>query len=143
MADSEPTPVWKLIVVRVVVWVLFGVVFGLLPLIISIIKDAASAEGLHLSSVLGKGELLMIGAVIAAGSLGELLATWLRASDGMGTKVLRILTGFTVLAAFTGNTILYVYAGSLSPSAIANLSLIFFSVTVIGSTVAVGTAAGT
>ncbi|MEV6448600.1 hypothetical protein [Amycolatopsis sp. NPDC051716] len=138
----EEMPAWKVKLVRVVVWVLFGVIFGLLPVIIAAFRDSVSPEGLNLDKMLGSGELLIVGAVIAAGATGELFASSRRRStDGIVANLMWIFAGFAVIAAFAADTILYLIAVGPSHSAMTSLSLIFFSATVVGTTIAVGTAA--
>lgn len=72
--EPEVTSRRKALITRLSVWLLFGVILGLLPLIASVIKGAMSPDGLSFTQVLGGGELFIVSAVIAAGAMGELFA---------------------------------------------------------------------
>ena len=60
---------------RLVVWLLFGCLASLLPLVIEFVKAIDTAEGPSFSRIFGSGELLIISAVLAAGTLGEVIHT--------------------------------------------------------------------
>lgn len=122
---------------RVLVWLLFGAVFGLMPLFAVTIKEEFSPVGFNLDELLKNGDLFIVSAVLAAGAIGELLAA---ASRGM-SFFLSIISGFFCLMTFAGDTIAYVVAGSGSPAEVATASLWFFPVTLLASGLCVGTAA--
>jgi len=124
--------------VRLTVWVLFGVIIALLPLIAVGIKDAMSAEGFHLCNVLVDGELFVVSAVLAAGALGELLGAAYR--TGLGLVV--VFAGFGCFATFAGNMMCYMVVADSLPGAVVEVSVWLFALTLIPSGVAIGTAAG-
>ncbi len=62
------------IAIRMTLWLGFGVVFGLAPVIVNTVKSWMSPAGLNLTEVLGHGELFITGAVVAGSAIGELVA---------------------------------------------------------------------
>jgi hypothetical protein len=121
---------------RIVVWLLFGAIFGLMPLFALALKEVLSPAGFSIDSILKNGDLFIISAVLSAGALGELLAAG-SLSGGLAV----ILSGFFCLACFAGNTIAYVTAGGATASQIAVVSIWFFPPTLIVSAICVGMAA--
>jgi len=63
---------------RLIVWLLFGAVFGLMPLFAVSLKEVFSPDGFHINNVLKNGDLFIVSAVLAAGAIGELLAATTR-----------------------------------------------------------------
>lgn len=61
-----------MVITRLLLWLIFGVVIGLLPLFADGIKETLSAGGFSFSHTLSQGELFVVSAVIAAGAIGEL-----------------------------------------------------------------------
>lgn len=122
---------------RLIVWLLFGAVFGLMPLFAVSLKEVFSSGGFHINNVLKNGDLFIVSAVLAAGAIGELLAATTR---GLSSFV-AVIAGFFCLATFAGDTIAYVVVGSASASEIATASYWFFPITLVASGVCVGTAA--
>jgi len=121
---------------RIVVWLLFSAIFGLLPLFAVMMKEIMSPAGFHITSVLASGDLFIVSAVISAGALGELIAAGTKEAE-----LVVIIAGFFCLAAFAGNTLAFVFAGNAKPSEIVAISLWFFPATLIASGLCVGTAA--
>lgn len=126
----------KIAAKRILVWLLFGAVFGLMPLFAVMIKELLSPEGLRFSTVLNGGDLFIVSAVLSAGALGELLA-----STGEKSDFIVIISGFFCLACFAGNTLAFVFASNARTSEIVILSLWFFPATLLASASCVGTAA--
>ena len=122
---------------RLVVWLLFGAIFGLMPLFAVSIQEAFSKSGFDIDQLLKHGDLFIASAVLSAGAIGELLAA---ASRGM-SFYLAVIAGFFCLAAFAGDTIAFVVAGSAPPAEVATASLWFFPLTLLASGLCVGTAA--
>jgi hypothetical protein len=127
----------RIMVKRILVWLLFGAIFGLMPLFAVGIKEAFSKNGFNIDQLLQGGDLFIVAAVLAAGALGELLAA---ASKGMNFYA-AIIAGFFCLAAFAGDTIAFLVAGSAPASEVATASLWFFPLTLLTSGLCVGTAA--
>lgn len=123
-------------VIRLAVWLLFGVVLGLLPLIANGIKGVMSNQGFSLTEVLGGGELFIVSAVIAAGAIGELLVGTVRRRP----PLLTVLAGFCTLAAFAANTMAYMAVSTAPHSIVTNLSLGFFPFTLLASGFSIGMA---
>lgn len=122
---------------RLIVWVLFGAFFGLMPLFAVGLKEVFSPSGFHIDNVLKNGDLFIVSAVLAAGALGELLAA---ASRGLSFFA-AVVAGFFCLVTFAGDTIAYLVAGSASTSEIVIASLWFFPITLLASGLCVGMAA--
>lgn len=135
--EPEVTSRRKTLITRLSVWLLFGVILGLLPLIASVIKGAMSTGGLSFTEVLGGGELFIVGAVIAAGAMGELFAGAFKE----GPSLLTILAGFWTLLAFAANTMAYMAVSTAPQTTVVHLSLGFFPFTLLASGLSVGTAA--
>ena len=94
--EPEVTSRRKALITRLSVWLLFGVMLGLLPLIARVIKGAMSKDGLSITEVLGDGELFIVSAVIAAGAMGELFAGAFKECPSL----LTVLAGFWTLSCF-------------------------------------------
>lgn len=122
---------------RVLVWLLFGAIFGLMPLFAVTLKEVFSPTGFKIDELLKNGDLFIVSAVLAAGAIGELLAA---ASRGM-SFYLAVISGFFCLITFAGDTIAYVVAGSAPPAEVTTASLWFFPVTLLASGLCIGTAA--
>lgn len=122
---------------RILVWLLFAAIFGLMPVFAVAIKEALSPDGFHIAGAVRNGDVFIVAAVLAAGVLGELIAA---ASKGMNFWG-AILDGFFTLAAFAGNTVAYVYAGSAPATTVVTTSYWVFPVTLLASGVCVWTAA--
>lgn len=126
------------IAVRLSVWTGFGVVFGLLPLIVGAIRTGMSREGFQLTAVLGHGELFIASAVIAGGAIGELVAAaFARDYSETATvfKVLAILIGCWTALALVANSIAYMV--DADPQTIRDASLWLFPVAVFPSGVTI------
>jgi hypothetical protein len=121
---------------RLLVWFLFGAIFGLLPLFAQALKEVLSPAIFHINSILQSGELFIVSAVLSAGALGELLATVSRR-----VSLVTIVAGFFCLTCFAGNTIAYVTADAAAISEIVAVSLWFFPPTLVASGVCIGVAA--
>lgn len=123
---------------RVLVWLLFGAVFGLMPLFAVSLKEAFTPAGFNIDTLLKSGDLFIVSAVLSAGALGELIAA---ASKGGMSFYFVVFSGFFCLAAFAGDTIAYVVASNATPSEVAIASLWCFPLTLLASGLCVGTAA--
>lgn len=122
---------------KLLVWLLFGVALGLLPLIASAIKGSMSARGFEFGEVVGDGELFIVSAVIAAAAMGELFSNGFREN----LRWLTVLAGFWTLLAFAANTMAYMSVPSAPQQTVVRLSTIFFLVTLPASGLSVGMAA--
>jgi hypothetical protein len=127
----------KVMIERVLVWLLFGAIFGLMPLFAVGIKEAFSKTGFNMDQLLQNGDLFIVSAVLSAGAIGELIAAAARGAN----FYLAVITGFFCLAAFAGDTIAYLVAASATPSEVATASLWFFPLTLLSGGLCVGTAA--
>jgi hypothetical protein len=58
-----------------VTWILFGCIASLLPFGIEAVKQLDSPENVTFDGLFGTGELLVVGAVLAAAALGEVIST--------------------------------------------------------------------
>lgn len=123
---------------RVLVWFLFGAIFGLMPLFAVALKQTFSVDGFDIDELLKDGELLIVSAVLSAGALGELIAA---AARGGMDFFLTILGGFFCLITFAGDTISYVVAANAPASEVVLASLWCFPLTLLASGLCIGTAA--
>lgn len=121
---------------RVLVWLLFGAIFGLFPLFAVALKEVLSPGGFHIDSILASGDLFIISAVLSAGALGELIA-----ASSKELELMVILAGFFCFVCFAGNILAFAFAGAAKPSQIITLCAWFFPATLIASASCVGRAA--
>jgi hypothetical protein len=135
-----------LIAIRVSAWLFFGVIFGLLPLIIKLIGMALGDHGL--SEFLDRGELFIIGGVIAAGAIGELFASYFKGYPGARAIFFNLTLGFLAVIACVANTIAYMQVAklpveqlSLQSAAISTLTFWFLLGSIFTSGISVGMAA--
>lgn len=89
---------------RLLVWLIFGVVFGGLPLIADGVIEAFSASGFSLNSLLIQGGLFIVSAVMAAGAIGELFVAELPERE----RNYRVAAGGFCLLLCVGNTAAYI-----------------------------------
>jgi hypothetical protein len=122
---------------RILVWLLFAGIFGLMPIFAVAIKEALSPGGFHIIGAIRNGDVFIVSAVLAAGALGELIAAASKGMNFFGA----ILAGFFTLAVFAGNTVAYVYAGAAPASTLVTASYWVFPVTLAASGICVWTAA--
>lgn len=114
-------------------WATFGVVFGLGPVIANSIKSGMSAHGLDLTEVLGRGELFIVGTVIAGGALGELIAAFVAqdfSAKATSLKLGAILAGFGALLGMFANTVGYM-TQQAEPETVRDASMWFFFLTLL------------
>jgi hypothetical protein len=123
---------------RLAVWALFGMIFGLLPLIAVAIKGVMSPGGTSLDEILGGGEMFIVGAVTAAGAVGELFSA-LRTRRSTAGK--QLAAGFCFLCSVC-NSMAYLSVHADNPHTVAVASYISFGVTYLASGVCVAMAAG-
>lgn len=93
-----------IITTRLLVWIIFGVLFGGLPLIADGVTEAFSPSGFDFNLLLIQGGLFIISAVMAAGAIGELFVADLPDRE----RNYRIAAGGFCLLLCVGNTIAYV-----------------------------------
>lgn len=117
-------------VLRIICWVLFGVGFAWVPLIVRVLGGSESSTHLTLTLVLSHGELLLISAVITAGALGDLFVSIGKSGRRMTPKV---LTAGLLMLNFASTAMYYaVLQFQVNPPLsqsrhVANLSLWFFA----------------
>jgi hypothetical protein len=58
---------------RLLLWLIFGVIIGCLPIIGNLLKLVFSAGGLTMNALLAQGDLFLIAAILAAGAIGEIV----------------------------------------------------------------------
>jgi hypothetical protein len=120
------------VAIRLVLWLAFSVVFGSAPLMVDAIKSGMSPHGLDFDNVLGHGGLFILGAVIAGGSIGELIAAFLaRDFSGKSTKfkLVAIVAGVATLLAVVANTAGYTI--DAVPRTVRDASEWFFVITLL------------
>jgi hypothetical protein len=92
-----------MVITRLLLWLIFGVVLGGLPLMADGLKEAFGAGGFSFDHLLAQGELFIISAVIAAGAVGELFVVNLPDRE----RNYRVLGGGFCFLLCVGNTIAY------------------------------------
>ena len=121
---------------RVSVWLFFGVVLTLLPLILDWLRRLDSDRPHGLVAICANGELLLISAVIAGGAIGELVLTnidrrWLSFKIwGVGSTIVMLAVEagwYSDVASRVGTTT------AAKASTVAYGSMIAFVLTVVAS----------
>ena len=122
---------------KVVHWLIFGVAMALIPFGASIFGDMDRGIGLHSTTLFGKGELLIVASVIAAGSIGDLF----RNEIPENRKVPRLIVLGCCLISLVITSLWFADISSLiianhpaSPREVAAGSLILFFFTVATGT---------
>ena len=83
------------------------IIFGMLPLLVAVVRTAMSPHGLDLTEVLGRGELFLISAVIGGTAVGALVTEFLMrdySRHPTAFKVFAILFGCMTLIALARGT---------------------------------------
>jgi hypothetical protein len=101
--SSKKSSRLAIVITRLLVWVIFGVIFGCLPLIVDGVTDTFSAGGFDLNFLLIQGGLFIISAAMAAGAIGELFVADLPQRE----RNYRIAAGGSCLLLCIGNTAAY------------------------------------
>jgi hypothetical protein len=77
-------------VVRIFLWLVFTVIFGMSPLIVRFVISRADENPISFSDTLKTGDLLIVGSVIAADAIGKILGVrHVSPDDGPGQKFKR------------------------------------------------------
>ena len=126
---------------KVVHWLIFGVLMALVPFAAAFFGDVDRGVKLHSATLFGKGELLIVAAVIAGGAIGDLFGTEVRETR----KVPKLIVlGFCVIS-LVATSLWFADISSLilsqpkhpaNPQDVAAGSMAFF-----GFTVAIGLSA--
>ena len=124
---------WKTISARMICWFCFGVICGLFPLFFEGLREAGASGGLHLTGVLGKGELLIVSAVVSARALGEMFRVGFPSHE----DIARILVGFGCLISCVANSVAYMQVPTFHVPFIVDLSLYGFGFALIASSGAI------
>jgi hypothetical protein len=101
--SAEASSRRPMILTRLLLWLVFGVLIGALPLLADGIKDSFGLDGFSFDSLLSQGELFIISSVIAAGAIGELFVAKLPDRE----RNYRIAGGGFCLLFCLGNAIAY------------------------------------
>jgi hypothetical protein len=59
--------------VRICLWLFFTVIFGMSPLIVRFVNSRTDQNPISMEDTLKTGDLLIVGAVIAADAIGKIL----------------------------------------------------------------------
>jgi hypothetical protein len=122
---------------RLVVWTFFGLIFGLLPLLIkslTLLNDEEFTWGALLSS----REQFLVLSVLSVGAAGEVIA----ASVPEDSKTSAITAAASALLAFTANLLVYVGVSSSKTGLLEVLTVILLPLSVLASMICIGMAAG-
>lgn len=128
----------QVIIERLTFWLLFGVILGLLPMVIGAVAGVMSKNGVDFQTLFAKGDVLVSSAAISGGATGEILF----AKVPERHRLFKGTLGFFSIMFCLCNAIAYTQIGASSPGTITAISLIFFVSTLMVSAVCVGMAAG-
>jgi hypothetical protein len=124
---------------RLVFWLVFGVIIGLLPIALLAIKDYMDAPHMiSIETILGNGELFVVSAVVCAGAVGELLSV--RSGHWFIKLVTVPFAGCCVLC-LCGNAAAFALTSGSAEHQAASLSMILFLPSIATSAFCVGRAA--
>ncbi|WP_204298812.1 hypothetical protein [Actinoplanes campanulatus] len=125
---------------KVIRWLMFGVAFATLPLLLNFLLAITSSREMGLDRLLGQGELLLVSAGVAASGAGEL--------SGEAIAALRrfqvFLSGCAYLLVctasvwFASTATLRAGGQKVNESAVANGSLVLFLAAIITGMCCVG-----
>jgi hypothetical protein len=141
---TTPIPTRVKLRTRVLVFAIFTGIFGLLPMFVVWVVGTFHGSGIGYTELVGKGELLLISAVIAGAAFGEVFA----AARGLGrrsppaeglTELIYWINAIAIFAALVANLIIYVAILPTSPyESVRNWSSGLFVLTLLSSCVVVG-----
>lgn len=143
-SDSESAKDWPVQGNRLLRWLLYGVVVGMLPFIFPLINILVSAKDTPpfavifsletLDKVFGHGDLFLVSATLVAAAAGELIGS----GDERETR--KIMSGFCCIATFLVSAVWYgIVANKVASSVVYNVngttkgSLIVFLFAVVTS----------
>ncbi|WP_433825755.1 hypothetical protein ACQP2E_27030 [Actinoplanes sp. CA-015351] len=125
---------------KVIRWLMFGVAFATLPLLLNLLLAVTSSREIGIGQLLGQGELLLVSAGVAASGAGEL--------SGEAIEALRRFQIFLSGAAYILVCIASVWFAStatlkaggqkVNETAVANGSLVLFAAAIITGMCCVG-----
>jgi hypothetical protein len=100
-----------LVATRLTLWITFGVIFGLLPIVMNAFKGGTCGQAdFNFTDILGKGDLFVIAAVVAGGCIGELLGAFFARDYSRKGAVFKVMVGlatFGTILAVLANIIGY------------------------------------
>jgi hypothetical protein len=133
-------PTWGEISTKLSLWLTFGVIIGLLPLIITGFVHLMSSD-FTWKAILASGEIFIALSVISASALGDLVTASFPEEK---FRVRRIFASCACLLCFVCNAVAYLYTQvkQVDAGSVESTSISLFIATVITSGVCVGMAAG-
>ena len=127
---------------KLVRWIIFGVIIGLLPILFDVIRNLTRGQQLRFNQISSRGELLLVSAVISASAIGELIAS------GNSLIVAKLVSGGSCVVMLFFSSLCFADISSelsndpssLIPNIVSKLSFIvfFWTVVVSGISVALG-----
>ena len=136
--DTSPPTRRRVVVARLTLWILFGVIIGLMPLVFDTLRATLSVQGFSVITTLARGQLFISSAAMSAGAMGELFFS----SSARRGDILQVIAGFFCLLCCLANSVAYTQVPVAQPAAIVTLSLIFFPLTILASGICIGMTAG-
>ncbi len=112
-------------------WIIFSVIIALMPLVFNVLRGVIKGQGIDIVQVFSEGELLLVSAAIAAGSLGQLFG------GGSSHGVAKLISGgsCTIILMLTSLCFAYI-SGAKSSSEVLNMRAISYgSMIMLGFTV--------
>ena len=117
-------------IIRFVKWIVFSVIISLLPLVFNLLSALNRQKEASLSLLCSHGELLILSAAIAAGSIGELFG------GGSERAILKIIAGGGCVAVLFVACLSFADVAQLPqpvPSVVTVESITIFILTLISS----------
>ncbi|WP_030204722.1 hypothetical protein [Streptomyces sp. NRRL S-87] len=131
-----PAPVspWTVVGPKLQHWFFFGVLFGVLPIALCFAMNSLSRNGMTLTQLLGRGELLIVTTSLAAAAAGQIITR--KGSPAGITNVLGFLVCLNILLAVaTAGLFAFVSYASQTPQSIDATSVAQYSVVLFASSV--------
>ena len=128
----------RVVIDRLSLWLLFSVVFGLLPVLVNFIVAVMSPKGVSFLELFAKGDVLVSAAAISGAATGEMLF----ADFGERDRRRRMILGFFCLLGCVCDAVAYTRVDTSTQHTVAVVSSILLFISLVTSAICVGTAAG-
>jgi hypothetical protein len=119
-------------------WMLYGVLFALVPIVFSFLSEYIRGDTVALTELIGGGELLLVSAGISAAALGELAR---QPTDPL-RRVRSLLTGLSIIMVLIAGLLFADVAGNLrdadayDTARLATVSLVIFTISLVTAALA-------
>ena len=128
----------RVVIDRLSLWLLFSVIFGLLPVLINFLVGVMSPKGVSVLELFAKGDVLVSSAAISGAATGEMLFANFNEKD----RRRRMVLGFFCLLGCVCDGVAYTQVDTSTQLTVTVVSSILLFISLITSAICVGTAAG-